>query len=51
MSSEVVIKQELNDRTFVCAFCESELDRDINSAKNVLWKAQTKLGILSSERI
>ena len=46
-----LIKQELNDRIFICAFCENELDRDINSAKNILWKAQTELGTLSSERI
>src|SRR5437764_363936 len=28
-----LIKQELNDRIFTCAFCKNELDRDINSLK------------------
>ena len=46
-----LIKQELNDRTFICAFCRLELDRDINSAKNILYKAQTELGTLSAEPI
>jgi len=31
-----LIKQELNDRIFICADCKLELDRDINSSKNIL---------------
>jgi len=46
-----LIKQELNDRIFICANCENVLDRDINSAKNILYKAQTELGTLSSGRV
>ena len=34
------IKQELKDRIFICVFCGLELDRDINSAKNILRKAR-----------
>jgi len=30
-----LIKQELNDRIFICAFCKNELDRDINSDKSI----------------
>lgn len=34
------IKQELKDRIFICVFCGLELDRDVNSARNILYKAQ-----------
>lgn len=40
------IKQELKDRIFICVFCGLELDRDVNSAKNILRKAQiTEFGM------
>jgi len=40
-------------RWFICAnpLCDYEADRDINASKNILYKAQTELGTLSSERI
>ena len=34
------IKQELKDRWFICVYCGLELDRDVNSARNILYKAQ-----------
>lgn len=34
------VKQELIDRIFICAYCELVLDRDVNSARNILYKAQ-----------
>ena len=33
-------KQELTDRVFICAYCGLVLDRDVNSARNILYKAQ-----------
>ncbi|KLL01599.1 MAG: transposase IS605 [Mycoplasmataceae bacterium RC_NB112A] len=40
-------------RWFICAnpLCNYEADRDINAGCNILWKAQTELGTLSSERV
>jgi len=35
-----LVKLELKDRTFICVFCGLELDRDVNSARNILYKAQ-----------
>lgn len=48
------INQDLKkQRWFICAnlLCDYEADRDINASKNILYKAQTELGTLSSERI
>jgi len=48
------INQDLEkQRWFICAnpLCNYEADRDINAAKNILWKAQTELGTLSAEQI
>lgn len=48
------INQDLEkQRWFICADCpySYEADRDINASKNILYKAQTELGTLSSERI
>ena len=38
---------ELKDRIFVCV-CGYEADRDINAAKNILWKTQATEQELSS---
>ena len=38
---------ELKDRIFVCA-CGYKADRDINAAKNILWKTQATEQELSS---
>ena len=35
-----LVKLELKDRTFICVFCGLVLDRDINSARNILYKTQ-----------
>lgn len=35
-----LVKLELKDRTFICVFYGLELDRDVNSARNILYKAQ-----------
>jgi len=54
------INEKLKDEEiFVCpnSNCDNELDRDVNAAKNILWKIQVKLGLdkrlgtLFSERI
>jgi putative transposase len=34
------VKLEKSDRVFICAFCGLVLDRDVNSARNILYKAQ-----------
>jgi len=34
------VKLELKDRMFICAYCDNVLDRDVNSARNILYKAQ-----------
>jgi len=40
------VKLELTDRIFICVYCGLELDRDINSARNILYKAQiTEFGM------
>ncbi|MCE8163867.1 MAG: transposase [Candidatus Moeniiplasma glomeromycotorum] len=33
------------EKIFVCPHCDNFLDRDVNAAKNILWKAQIKLGL------
>ena len=46
------IKQDLDkQRWFICADCpySYEADRDINAARNILYKAQTELGTQSKE--
>jgi transposase len=46
-----------DEELFICPHCDNELDRDVNAAKNILWKFQVKLGLdkrlgtLFSERI
>ncbi|MCE8167824.1 MAG: transposase [Candidatus Moeniiplasma glomeromycotorum] len=40
------INEKLRDEEiFVCPHCDNVLDRDVNAAKNILWKAQIKLGL------
>jgi putative transposase len=42
------INEKLKDEElFICpnSECDNELDRDVNAAKNILWKAQVKLGL------
>ncbi|KLL05230.1 MAG: transposase IS605 [Mycoplasmataceae bacterium RV_VA103A] len=40
------VKQEKSDRVFICAYCGLVLDRDINAARNILYKAQiTEFGM------
>ena len=51
------VNKDLKDEeTFLCLSCGYKEDRDVNAAKNILWKAQVKLGLnglgtSSSERI
>ena len=39
------IKLDLSVREYNCCYCSHQENRDINAAKNVLWKATTELGI------
>ncbi|KLL02395.1 MAG: transposase IS605 [Mycoplasmataceae bacterium RC_NB112A] len=40
------INKELgNKEIFECLNCGLILDRDVNATKNILWKAQVKLGL------
>ncbi|KLL01550.1 MAG: transposase IS605 [Mycoplasmataceae bacterium RC_NB112A] len=40
------VKLEKSDRIFICAFCGLVLDRDVNAARNILYKAQkTEFGM------
>jgi len=34
------VKLEKSDRIFICVYCGLVLDRDVNSARNILYKAQ-----------
>jgi putative transposase len=38
------IKLDLSVREYNCCYCSHQENRDINAAKNVLWKATTELG-------
>nr|WP_281267945.1 transposase [endosymbiont GvMRE of Glomus versiforme] len=43
------INKELKDEeTFLCPSCGYKEDRDVNAAKNILWKAQKKLGLIKT---